>query len=539
MSWWCSADATGGTPGAAVPQAALDAIVSAAAIEASVAVRIPEGEPTIAPDPVDVTSARVRVPCARVLIARRGVRSREEALFSIRTSIFLATEALRSTKEPLFSAPDPVALDERKPLLDTRAAALDERAPLLDTRAAALDERAPLLDIRAALLAAPTAALDGRSEPRALAAAPLDGKSAAPCVRCYVRPMKVAIVGAGVMGCAAALELAQRGVDVVLLERAVPGAEASSAAAGILGAQAELHGDEDDAPLFVRARAAWAGWAQSLRDASGIDVGYRLSGVLRVAHTEEDAAALGREVAMNTRLGLRASLLDGAEARRVEPELAPDVRAAAHFPDDAQVDPGALLRALMALLARDPHVAVRAGTTVQRLLVEGDRCTGVRLDEGELRADATVLAAGSWSSLVPGVPADVPVVRPVRGQIVLLDERPPRARSIVFGAGTYVVPRGDGRVVCGSTTEHVGFRKEVTAAGVHAILGGALACVPSLGTAQLAGAWSNFRPHVEGRRGLVGASTLPGLFLATGHYRNGILLSKITADAVANAVTRR
>jgi glycine oxidase len=164
----------------------------------------------------------------------------------------------------------------------------------------------------------------------------------------------------------------------------------------------------------------------------------------------------------------------------------------------------------------------------------------VKLDaaeEPELRADAVVLAAGSWSSLVAGVPAAVPRVSPVRGQIVLLDERPPRVRSIVFGAGGYVVPRGDGRVLCGSTMENAGFRKEVTAGGVHAILASALACVPSLGGAQLAATWSNFRPRAAGDAGaLVGASPLPGLYLATGHHRNGILLSKITGDAVATAV---
>ncbi|MGH7269020.1 MAG: FAD-dependent oxidoreductase, partial [Polyangiaceae bacterium] len=168
-----------------------------------------------------------------------------------------------------------------------------------------------------------------------------------------------------------------------------------------------------------------------------------------------------------------------------------------------------------------------------------DRCTGALLDEEELHADATVLAAGSWSSLVPGVPVDLPTVRPVRGQIVLLDERPPRTRIVVFGAGSYVVPRGDGRVLCGSTMEHVGFRKEVTAAGVQSILNGALACVPSLGAAQFAGTWSNFRPHAAGDKPLIGASPLPGLFLATGHFRNGILLAKLTADDVANAVMRR
>jgi glycine oxidase len=348
--------------------------------------------------------------------------------------------------------------------------------------------------------------------------------------------VRVAIVGGGVMGCATALAIADRGVDVTVLERAVPGAEASSAAAGILGAQVELHGRDEDASFFLRARDSWGEWAALLREASGVDVGYRVSGVVRVARSDAERDEIEREVAWQTGQGLRASFLDGTAAREIEPELARDVLAAAHFADDAQVDPPALLRALMASLARSTRASVRAGTTVQKLLIERDCCVGVTLDDGDLRADATVLAAGSWSSLVPGVPAALPPVRPVRGQMLLLDERPPRVRTIVFGPGTYVVPRGDGRVLCGSTIEYAGFRKEVTAAGVHAILGGALACVPSLGEAQLMGMWSNFRPHVAGGRALIGASPLPGLFLATGHYRNGILLSKVTADAVASAV---
>jgi glycine oxidase len=347
--------------------------------------------------------------------------------------------------------------------------------------------------------------------------------------------VKVAIVGGGIMGCATALALAERGADAVVLERAVPGAEASSAAAGILGAQIELHGKGEDASLFLRARDAWAPWARELRDATGIDVGWRASGVLRVALTPAEQEPLAREVAWQREKGLNAELVDGPRAREIEPVLAERVLSAAHFPDDAQVDPQALLRALMAALARHPRVTVRSGSTVERLLVERDRCAGCKLDEGELRADATVLAAGSWSSLIPGVPAGMPVVRPVRGQMVLLDERPPRARTIVFGGGGYVVPRGDGRVLCGSTMEHAGFRKEVTAGGVHAILGSALSCVPSLGAAQLLSTWSNFRPHAEGGP-LVGASSLPGLFLATGHHRNGILLAKLTADEVAAAI---
>lgn len=350
--------------------------------------------------------------------------------------------------------------------------------------------------------------------------------------------MKVAIVGGGIMGCGVALGLSDRGVRCVVIERAVPGAEASSAAAGILGAQAELEGkgDSGQVELFVSARTAWASWAPALSERSGLDVGYRVSGVLRVGRSEADLAELAREVTWNVERGLRAVLLEGASLRQIEPELARDIVAGAHFPGDAQVDPPALLRALWTVLARSDRVSVHAGATVQRLIVERDRCVGVVLDDGELRADAVVLAAGSWSSLVAGVPASVPAVRPVRGQIVLLDERPPRVRSIVFAKDAYVVPRGDGRVVCGSTSESVGFRKEVTASGVHAILGGALACLPGLGAAQLAATWSNFRPRADGGRPLLGGTALEGLFVATGHYRNGILLSKVTSDVVVDAV---
>jgi glycine oxidase len=348
--------------------------------------------------------------------------------------------------------------------------------------------------------------------------------------------VRVAVIGAGVMGCGVALSVADRGADVTVIERAVPGAEASSAAAGILGAQVELDGRAEEAELFVRARDGWAAWATALREASGIDVGYRETGVLRVAMGEVEHDELAREVAWHVSRGLDARLLDGDAARAIEPQLAPGVVGAAYFPKDAQVDPPALLRALMVAISRNDRISVRSGTTVERLLVAQGRCVGVSLHEGELRADVTVLAAGSWSSLIAGVPVELPAVRPVRGQIVLLDERPPRLRTIVFGARAYVVPRGDGRVLCGSTMEHVGFRREVTAAGVHSILNGSLTCVPSLGGAHLAATWSNFRPHAPGHVALVGPSPLPGLFLATGHYRNGILLSKVTADFVANAV---
>lgn len=346
--------------------------------------------------------------------------------------------------------------------------------------------------------------------------------------------MRIAVIGAGVMGCATALALSDRDAgEIVVLERAVPGAEASSAAAGILGAQLEAR-EPGEAALFRRARDGYREWAERLRAETGIDVGYKRCGALDVAIGEREAAELGARVAGQVAAGLTAEIVDGRGARAIEPALSDRIALAAHFPDEAQVDPPVLLRALVAAIARRPRVTVRSGVTVRGLLVEGERCVGVRLEDGELRADATVLAAGSWSSLVPGVPASVPPVKPIRGQLVQLDERPPRVRTIVFGDHGYVVPRGDGRVVCGSTMEDVGFRREVTAAGLAGILAKALALVPSLGEAQVGASWSSFRPGAEAP--LVGASPLAGLFLATGHHRNGILLARETGERVAAAL---
>lgn len=350
--------------------------------------------------------------------------------------------------------------------------------------------------------------------------------------------MRIVIVGGGVMGCATALELASRGVkDIVILERAVPGAEASSAAAGMLAAQIESR-DEDELARFVQAREAYSGWALALREGTGVDVGHRRSGVLSIARTEADLDRARTEVEAQRASGLRAELLDGAGARKVEPEVCGAIAGAAYYPDEAQVDPPQLLRALVVAATR-AGVVMRSGTTVSTLITEGDRCVGVQLAPREItRADAVILAAGSWSSLVPGVPDDLPRVRPVRGQLVLLEERPPRASTILFEGHTYVVPRGDGRVICGSTMEDVGHRREVTAAGVQGILAAAMKVAPRLGDAELVRSWCNFRPSVASASGrpLIGKSPLPGLFLATGHHRNGILLARTTALAVADAI---
>ncbi len=350
--------------------------------------------------------------------------------------------------------------------------------------------------------------------------------------------MHVVIVGAGIMGCASALELEERGVTVTLLERALPGAEASSAAGGILGAQVESHNAEDAEllSLFVKARSLFPAWAEELRERSGIDVGYRACGVVKLARGERECADLANVVALHAGKGLAAELLSPSEARALEPTLGEGFESAVHFKDDAQVDPPQLLRALAVALTKT-EITVKTGAQVHGLLIERDHCVGVRTDEGELRADRVVVAAGSWSSLVGGMPTKIPKVIPARGQMVMLEQRPAATRSIVFGNGVYVVPRGDGRVVLGSTLEFVGFQREVTAEGVHSILSGALRSVPSLKSAEMSRTWCNFRPYTEGRP-LIGRTEMPGLLLATGHHRNGILLAKWTANTIADEVVR-
>ncbi len=337
------------------------------------------------------------------------------------------------------------------------------------------------------------------------------------------------------MGCACAEALLARGASVTLFERAVPGAEASSAAAGILGAQVESHASPSLRGMFVAARGLYAAWAESLRESTGIDIGYRRTGVLRLAFDDARLATLGAEVRAHRAEGLTADLLGAPDVLAVEPEASPLALGAAHFPDDGQVDPRALLRALVVRIARG-GATTRSGTLVRSLLVERDVCRGVVLEDGPLAADAVVLAAGSWSSLVGGLPATLPKVTPARGQMVLLEQRPPTVRAIVFGPSGYVVPRGDGRVLCGSTLEHVGFRNEVTAGGMSGILARSIELVPGLGAAEFAGAWASFRPQSSSEAPLVGASPVAGLFLATGHHRNGILLAKWSANAVAEAV---
>jgi glycine oxidase len=201
------------------------------------------------------------------------------------------------------------------------------------------------------------------------------------------------------------------------------------------------------------------------------------------------------------------------------------------------VNPRLLLRALRIAGGRD-GVVFRTGAYVRRVVMKNERAVGIALDDGEVvRAKHVVVAAGSWTTLVEGTGLPAGAVVPARGQIVELETPEPLLRRVVYGPRAYLVPRDDGRVLVGSTLEFVGYRREVTASAVHDLLGAAIRLVPALAGAEYRSSWSSFRPYTKSELPLIGSTGVPGLVLATGHYRNGILLAPVTA-AIVGALVR-
>jgi glycine oxidase len=346
----------------------------------------------------------------------------------------------------------------------------------------------------------------------------------------------VVVVGGGAIGLAVAWRAAQAGMAVTVVDPA-PGRGASWAAAGMLAPVTEVHyGERQLLALNLAAAARWPSFAAELEEAAGQPVGYRPGGTLAVARDADDNATLEDLYQFQLRCGLEVERLRSRECRQLEPGLAPSIRGGVLAAGDHQVDNRALVQALVVACERAGVRLVEG--RVAELAVEGGQVTGAVLAaSGErLAAGTVVLAAGCWSGGIGGLAAEaLPPVRPVKGQLLYLRgpaDQPLCSRN-VRGLEVYVVPRGDGRVVVGATVEEQGFDTTVTAGAVHDLLRAALELLPEVAELELAETVVGLRPGSPDNAPMLGPAGPDGLVVATGHYRNGILLTPVTADAIA------
>ncbi len=348
----------------------------------------------------------------------------------------------------------------------------------------------------------------------------------------------VAVVGGGIIGVAAAWRCAQRGLSVVVVD-AAPGSGATWTAAGMLAPVTELHyGEQNLFALGLASAARYPALAAELAELTGRDVGLRTTGTVVAAWDGADLAVLRDLAGFARELGHDVGLVSGRELRRLVPQLAPGVPGGLVAAGDHSVDNRRLHAALFDAATRTGVRYVRAAA--RELQLTGDAVTGVECADGSgVSAATTVLAAGAWSRTIAGLPhAELPPVRPVKGQTLRLrlpqqDQLEHTVRGTVGGSPVYLVPRHDGELVVGASSEEAGFDLRPRAGAVYDLLRDAQTLVPAVAEAELVEVSTGLRPGSPDNAPLIGASGRDGLVIATGHYRNGVLLAPVTADAVA------
>ncbi len=353
------------------------------------------------------------------------------------------------------------------------------------------------------------------------------------------KPFDVAVIGGGVIGLSVAWRATQRGLRVIVLERSDPGGATSRVAAGMLAPVSEAVLTEQ--PLLALGLAStrrYAEFVAELEEASGLGCGHLRCGTLLVGRDGDEALALERELALRSSLGLEVRRLRASEARVLEPALAPTLRLALDIPDDHAIDPRRLTAALAAAL-RGAGGTVRGQAEVIAVTIGDGRVGGVQLADEQISCEHVVVAAGSWSGMLAGVPDDAQVpIHPVKGQI--LELRDPSGAGLLARVlrmrGGYVVPRGDGRYVLGATMEERGFDTTVTAGACFDLLRDAIELVPGLAELAIEQLSAGLRPATPDNLPAIGPGAAAGLHWATGHYRHGVLLAPVTAELVVGGI---
>jgi len=342
---------------------------------------------------------------------------------------------------------------------------------------------------------------------------------------------KTIIIGGGIIGLSLGWQLARKGADVEILERSKAGKSSSWAAAGMLAPQAEM--GFEDIELFYLCRKSlemYPKFLEELYNDSGIKVEYDKCGAIMPAFDRDDSERIRRLFDFREKIGLPVQWLTGSEAREIEPYLSPKCTFAVWIPEDGQIDNRKLLDALKIAF-------VKAGGklyedhTVERINIKNNRAVGVHIHGIDIEADNVIVCAGSWSKMIDGIPDEIrPPVRPVKGQAIsLIMDDTCKLSHAVRAPDAYLVPKKDGRLIVGASVEEMGFDEKPTAGEIFRILERAWEAVPSIYDLKIQSIDVGLRPGSRDHEPIIGDSDVDGLFFATGHYRNGILLTPVTA----------
>ncbi len=354
----------------------------------------------------------------------------------------------------------------------------------------------------------------------------------------------IAIVGGGIIGLSVGWYLSSRGERTIVYDRAEAGKAATWASAGMLAPNLEAEpGEEKLLPLLLESRHMWEDFAKTLEEASSITVNYRREGALSIALTWDDLERLRFQFSFQKSLGLDVELIDGERVLEMEPNISRNVLAALYSGSDHQVDNRRVAQALKAAYLRSGGV-LRERVTVKRVLIEGGRVLGISTESGFERAEHVILAAGAWVRELEGIPEKLrPPVRPVKGQMLSLKTHPSNTpvSHVIWGpmrnwGPVYIVPRLDGRLLLGTTVEEMGFDTSVTAGGLMNILRGCWEILPSIMDLPVDEVWAGLRPGSRDDAPILGPTPVEGLIMATGHYRNGILLAPVTAEVITRYI---
>jgi glycine oxidase len=353
-----------------------------------------------------------------------------------------------------------------------------------------------------------------------------------------VKSYDVIVVGGGLVGSSIAWELAAQKVHVALLDRQRPGREASWAAAGMLSPGPDSPEALPLVPLAKESLRLYPGFVSAIEDASGTCVAFAREGALEVFDDAEGPAKRDRLVAEYAILGIVAEPLFTESACAKEPALNQNAKAIAWLPGEATVDPRLLTEATLEA-AKNRGVEILASRAVTSILAEAGRCTGVIASGQKIAAENVVIAAGSFCGTIGEDPscgtiaiARYAPIHPVRGQMLAMRSNQIKLKKVLRSERGYIVPRADGRIIAGSTLENAGFAKDTTPDGLRTIFEVAVALAPALADAQIVETWAGLRPGTPDQLPIIGPTDIPGLLIAAGHYRNGILVAPVTAKLI-------